>query len=305
MSEQISASIGEVAVAQRSTDRLILDVLPPEHFEARHIPAARNACVYEVTFLQQVSALTADKKMAIIVYGAGEDSLDAVTAAEKLGRDGYENVAVFHGGLAAWKKAEKILEGTHAKREEPAHPVLELRKKRYNAIPDESTVSWTGRNYTSRHTGTVAIKNGVLDYQKENLQGSFTMTMESIANIDLAGNELKPVLEAHLKSDDFFFVSRFPNCTVEIASMRPIPGACATMPNYSVQAVMTLCGNAQSFAFDANLRPLVEGRIALMANFDLDRTQWGVIYGSARFFKFLSYHIVFDVISIDLRVVLE
>ena len=305
MSEQISASIGDVAVVQSSTDRLILDVLPPEHFEARRIPSARNACVYEVTFLQQVSALADDKKMAIIVYGAGEDSLDAVTAAEKLGRDEYENVAVFHGGLPAWKKAGKILEGTHAEQEEPAHPVLELRKNRYNAIPEESTVSWTGRNYTSRHTGTVAIKNGVLDCEKEDLQGSFTMAMESIANADLAVSELQPVLEAHLKSDDFFFVSRFPSCTVEITSMRPIPGACATMPNYSVQAVMTLRGNAQSFAFEANLRPLAEGRIALMANFDLDRTQWGVIYGSARFFKFLSYHIVFDIISIDLRVVLE
>jgi hypothetical protein len=41
-----------------------------------------------------------------------------------------------------------------------------------------------------------------------------------------------------------------------------------------------------------------------MANFDLDRTRWGVIYGSARFFKHLSYHIVYDLISIDLRVVL-
>lgn len=305
MSEQISASIGDVSVAQSSTNRLILDVLPPEHFEARHIPSARNACVYEVTFLQQVSALAADKKMAIIVYGAGEDSLDAVTAAEKLCRDGYENVAVFHGGLPAWKKAGKILEGTHAELEEPAHPVLELRKSRYNAIPDESTVSWTGRNYNSRHTGTVTIKNGVLDCQTEDLQGSFTMAMESIANNDLAGSELQPVLEAHLKSDDFFFVSRFPSCTVEITRMRPIPGAGATMPNYNVQAVMTLRGNAQSIAFDANLRPLAEGRIALMANFDLDRTQWGVIYGSARFFKFLSYHIVFDIISIDLRVVLE
>lgn len=305
MSEILSATAEDVAAAQNSTDALILDVLPPEHFTARHIPTARNACVYEVDFLRQVSALAADRKMAIIVYGAGEGSLDAVTAAEKLSRDGYGKVAVFHGGLAAWKNAGSILQGTRAELEEPAHPVLELRRRRYNAVAGESTVLWTGRNYNSRHTGTVAIKEGGLDCHGEEPRGSFTMAMETIANTDLAGNELQSVLEAHLKSDDFFFVSRFPDCTVDITGMRPISGACATMPNYSVQAVMTLRGIAQSIAFNANLRPLSEGRIALMANFDLDRTQWGVIYGSARFFKFLSYHIVFDIMSIDLRVVLE
>ncbi len=299
------ASTADVRAARESGRQLILDVLPPEHFEARHIPGALNACVYEVAFLDRMAAIVPDKSAPIIIYGAGEGSLDAVTAAGKLHRAGYSNLAVLHGGLPAWKAEGNPLEGVLADEWEPAHPVLQLRDARYVAVPAESGILWTGRNYNSRHTGTLDIKDGALIREGEGLKGLFTLSMNSIANTDLAGTELQGVLEDHLKSDDFFFVSHFPTCTVEITDMAPIPEAPATLPNYRVTAVMTLRGIAREVSFDANLRPLAEGRIALMANLDLDRTKWGVLYGSARFFKYLSYHIVYDMISIDLRVVLE
>ena len=41
------------------------------------------------------------------------------------------------------------------------------------------------------------------------------------------------------------------------------------------------------------------------AHFDLDRTQWNVIYGSSRFFEHLGMHMVFDQISIELRLILQ
>jgi rhodanese-related sulfurtransferase len=44
------ASTEDILAATQSDRQIVLDVLPPEHFEARHIPGARNACVYEVTF---------------------------------------------------------------------------------------------------------------------------------------------------------------------------------------------------------------------------------------------------------------
>lgn len=300
-----NATNADVKAALESGRPMILDVLPPEHFEARHIPGARNACVYEVTFLEQVKALGPDKAAPIIVYGAGEGSLDAVTAAGKLHRAGYVDVAVLHGGLPGWEAEGNPLEGNRPEDREPPHPVMELRTARYTAVPGESSLMWTGRNFNGRHFGTLAIAEGTLLREGEGLKGLFTLSMDSIANTDLAGTDLQAVLEDHLKSDDFFFVSHFPTCTVEITDMRPVPDAPATLPNYDVTAMVTLRGVAREISFQANLRPLAEGRIALMANFDVDRTKWGVLYGSARFFKFLSYHIVYDMISIDLRVVLE
>lgn len=37
-------------------------------------------------------------------------------------------------------------------------------------------------------------------------------------------------------------------------------------------------------------------------HFDIDRTRWGVICGSSRFFKHLGMHLVYDPISIQVRI---
>ena len=299
------ASTDDILAARQSGRQIVLDVLPPEHFEARHIPGARNACVYEVTFLDQVTALAPDRSAPIIVYGAGEGSLDAVTAAGKLHRAGYAKVSVLHGGFPAWMGAGHALAGTRADECAPPHPVLELDRARYAAVPGESSLLWTGRSSGGRHTGTLAVREGTLLHEGDGLKGLFTLDMDSITNTDLAGTDLQAVLEDHLKSDDFFFVSHFPTCTVEITDMTPLPDAPATWPNCRATAVVTLRGAAREIVFEATLRPLDGGRLALMANFDIDRTRWGVLYGSARFFKYLGYHMVYDMISVDLRIVLE
>ena len=83
----------------------LLHVLPPEVFAATRIPGSLNACVYEMTFLDQVRALASDASAPIVVYGAGEGSLDVATASEKLRAAGYAQVQAFDGGLADWRAA--------------------------------------------------------------------------------------------------------------------------------------------------------------------------------------------------------
>lgn len=46
-----------------------------------------------------------------------------------------------------------------------------------------------------------------------------------------------------------------------------------------------------------------EGKAAAQASFTIDRTQWGVIYGSGKFFKRLSGHLVNDLIEFQIKIV--
>ena len=39
------------------------------------------------------------------------------------------------------------------------------------------------------------------------------------------------------------------------------------------------------------------------AHFDIDRTRWNVIYGSTRFFEHIGMHLVFDLISFQVKLV--
>jgi hypothetical protein len=53
----------------------------------------------------------------------------------------------------------------------------------------------------------------------------------------------------------------------------------------------------------ATITKTSDNSLAAEAHFDIDRTKWGIIYGSARFFEYLGMHLVFDLISFQLRIV--
>src|SRR5689334_16990677 len=99
------------SLLQSPTPPRLIHVLPPEVFAACRIPGSVNACVYEMAFLDQVRALVPNASTPVVVYGAAEGWLDAVTAAEKLLSAGYSQVQVFEGGFPAWKAAGLPLEG--------------------------------------------------------------------------------------------------------------------------------------------------------------------------------------------------
>jgi len=282
---------------------VLVDTLPPEHYAARHIPGAANACVYEVVFLETMAALAPDKGAPVVLYGAGPRSGDSRCAADKLLRAGYADVAFFPGGLEAWRAAGLPLEGAASGEVEPPHPPLVLEPRTYRVVPEASQVRWTGRNNNGGHHGLLSVSGGFLEGAGEPA-ASFTLDMASLRNLDLEGGELQPVLEAHLRSDDFFFTALFPKATFTTTRIRIAEMGESTRPNAMLQGVLTLRGADNEIAFPAHIRNLDEGRLAVIGNLDFDRTQWGVVYGSSRFFQHLGYHVVFDFISVDFRLVL-
>lgn len=283
---------------------VLIDTLPPEHYETRHISGAVNACVYEMVFLDAVAELVSDKSTPVVLYGAGEKSHDSLMAADKLLRAGYTEVSVYLGGLDEWRALGRELAGSASDEVEPPHPLLELEKRSYSLIPMESVIRWVGRNNNGGHNGVLMLSDGELDATGD-LAGSFTIDMTSIRNRNLEGDELQPVLEAHLNSDDFFFTSMFPEARFETTQIKLVEDGESTRPNAMIQGTLSLRGVGNEIAFPAHIRNIEDGKIAVMANLDVDRTHWGIIYGSSRFFQYLGYHVVYDFISVDFRLVLE
>lgn len=297
------ATLEDVRNAVETKRIAVIDVLPPEHFLRRRLPGAKNACVYEVAFLDHIKTLGFNSGSPLLVYGAGPDSRDAATAAEKLGRAGFADVALFPGGLHAWKAAGLPLEGEEPDDFDPPYPLLQLERKAYFLLPDHSSIHWIGRNANGHHRGSVLPARGVLEMRGESLAGSVEVDMTTIRDIDLEGDELQPVLESHLRSDDFFFVRRFPRVSLNIEALQILPDAPATLPNATISGDLNMLGVSRPVTLQAHLSSLEGSKLALSAHFDLDRTEWGIVYGSTRFFQYLSYHVVFDLISIEARLV--
>ncbi|MUM77903.1 hypothetical protein GKC30_09685 [Pseudodesulfovibrio sp. F-1] len=295
----------EVARFVELGEGVLIDTLPPEHFAARHIPGAINACVYEVVFCETVAAFVPSMGTPVVLYGAGQGSRDCLAAADKLARQGYTDVAVFQGGLEAWRAEGRELVGSAPEATEPPHPTANLEPRIYRLHPDESMLRWTGRNVNGTHHGTLRFSAGELDCAGDGPKGRFVMDMTSLANLDLVGSELHPVLEKHLHSDDFFFTAMFPEAVFATTAVRLAEEAQATRPNAMIQGELSLRGVGSEIAFPAHIRNLEDGRLTIIANLDIDRTEWGVVYGSSRFFQHLGYHLVFDFVSVEFRLVLE
>ncbi len=281
----------------------LIDTLNSDHFSRRHLPNAMNACVFEMTFSDQVKSIAVDKNSEIVLYGASDRSLDAITAAEKLEQNGFRYIYVLKGGIEAWRSAGLSLEGKAV--DEPSDPqtLLKLEDRSYRVDTDQSIIEWRGRNPNTTHFGTVRIVSGEIVAKDGIITGTFDIDMDSITNINLEGDELQPVLITHLKSDDFFLTKLFPRANFEIYNAKPVKEPFLSLPNYEINGTLELRGAKAQQDFMATITKTPENDLMAEAHFDIDRTKWGVIYGSVRFFEYLGMHLVFDLISFQVRIV--
>ena len=290
-------------VLAENPEKVLIDLLPPEHFARRHIPGAKNACVFQVSFLDDLAIAAPDKQVPIVVYGASQRSQDAITALEKMDRAGYARASFLAGGLEAWCEAGYALEGEMIDHKEDPQTTVTLLDGSYTIDAEASQIEWAGRNPNTRHMGTVDITKGVVRVKEGILAGTAEIDMNTIRNINLKDG-LQQALEAHLRSDDFFFTKMFPKAVFTVKKATRIEPASLTAPNYQVTGELSLRGVSAEVEFVATLVPLEDGVFVLEAHFDIDRTRWHVIYGSTRFFEHLGMHKVFDLISFQIRMVI-
>ncbi len=295
----------EEAILKVKEGALLIHTLPPSHFEKNHLPGAVNACVYLVSFLDDMREICADKDRFIILYSSSSHSLDAAAAAAKLHRDGYRQIFVLDGGMVAWQAAGFPLEGDATDKDINPETLLPSFDGSYQVDTGASVVGWSGRNQNVKHYGTLLLKNGHLLVQGKCITGKLVVDMKSMENVNLKGDKLQPVLIAHLKSDDFFFTKVFPTATLVIDNGEIADEPYVTCTNSTLKGSLTLRGVTKNIDFSATITPKEKGCLGLEAHFDLDRTRWNVIYGSSRFFEHLGMHTVFDQISIELRLVLN
>lgn len=280
---------------------VLLDVLPPEVHAARRLPGARTACVFQMDFPELAAAAGADPKAEtpVVVYGEDGQTRDAPAAAAKLVRMGFSRVYMLAGGMADWLRQGLPVEGHGALPED--HKALPPDGS-WTVVPAESSVVWTGRSATARHTGTLAVDQGAIRVVGGKVGGGFSMPLDSLADDDLADPGLRALLVRHLLSDDFLFAARHPRAEFTVVQSEFLDGAAPGATNYHVRGELLLRGRIEPLALPLSLAP-VDGGVSLKAHFDLDRTRWGLDYGSGRLFRRLGRHLIHDMVSLDVTLV--
>jgi polyisoprenoid-binding protein YceI len=160
--------------------------------------------------------------------------------------------------------------------------------------PKTSTIGWIGKKVTGQHNGTINVKDGVLVFQKNKLKGgTITVDMTSINTTDLQAGKGKEDLDGHLKADDFFGTAKYPTAKIDFKLIADNGDG-----KYTVSADLTIKEITQPIKFDI----VVNGKTANTA-LKINRTKYGIKYGSGSFFENLGDKTISD--DFDLNVSLK
>lgn len=169
----------------------------------------------------------------------------------------------------------------------------------YSVDTQSSVLKWTGRKVTGSHFGTVNLSRGriILDESGNIKGGEFEIDLDSIKVEDLKDPADNLKLTNHLKDDDFFSVNthRFAKFVINSATRK---GG----DKYVLNGDLTIKGISHPISFEAKVKQ-EDNSFKGFADVKLDRTQWGIQYGSGKFFENLGNRLIYDEFDVQVELV--
>lgn len=173
----------------------------------------------------------------------------------------------------------------------------------YRVTSENSTITWLGSKPTGNHTGTISIKEGAFYLQAATIEsGKFVIDMNSITVTDLKQNSGKESLESHLKGTvegkegDFFNVMQYPTATFEVTGVADEAGKTMMSGN------LTMLSISQNISFPVQVTSQDNMIQVKSETFTIDRTKWGINYGSKSIFDNLGDKFINDNMEITIDV---
>ncbi|WP_046242938.1 YceI family protein [Hymenobacter terrenus] len=173
----------------------------------------------------------------------------------------------------------------------------------YKLQPQLSTLGWEGKAVTHGHNGTMNFTDGELLVKGNALVGgTVTVDMKSMKATDIKDAESQGKFVGHMSGDDFFGVATYPTATFKIVSVTPIKGAAKDADNATITGDMTIKGVTQRISFPAKVG-VKDGVAAATGKVTIDRTKFGLKYGSKTFFDSIGDKAINDNFDLTFNVI--
>lgn len=180
----------------------------------------------------------------------------------------------------------------------------------YKVASDDSAVTWqAGKPAIAGyvHTGTFDIESGDINLTDGELSGEFVIDINSLQVTSLGGGKVgqESALEEHLKSERFFDVTTYPTATFTVTDVSPkiLPGPGKS--DYNATGELTLKGKTNSISFPMKVLVANEDEVWMTAALTIDRTLWGIDFGSASVAEKITDNIIGDDVTMNLMMKLE
>lgn len=167
-------------------------------------------------------------------------------------------------------------------------------KKTLKVDTQNSKLVWKGKKFTGEHWGNINISNGSLIVDGTKLKGgAFDIDLKSITVTDITDKDGNAKLVGHLKGEDFFAADKFPKSTFVITSATP-----KDKENYEIAGKLTIRGVSREIKFPAVVT-IDSKKATAKAKITINRTDFGIKYGSKSFFENLGDKFIYDDFELD------
>ena len=173
-----------------------------------------------------------------------------------------------------------------------------IKTKTYTIDTKLTSATWLGKKVTGQHSGAVIISKGTIESKGKTITGgSFEFDMTSITNTDITDKEWNDKLMTHLKSDDFFGVTKFPTATFQITK-----AVIKSDGVYDISGKLTIKGITNEITFPANVK-IDDKTFVTIAKITVNRTKFDIKYGSASIFDGIGDKAISDDFDLTVNIV--
>lgn len=175
----------------------------------------------------------------------------------------------------------------------------------YTVDTEASIVNWVGKKPLLdgyMDSGTIKLKEGAITAGDATASGSFTIDMNTL-HVGLTAKKpgKEGALEEHLKKGDFFDVTKYPTAKFTITKVEPMADSDTTL-TYTVTGDLMMKGKTNSVTFPAQIY-LKDGMLHTNATTKIDRTKWGISFGSKSIVGSVADKMIDDMVELSFHVV--
>jgi polyisoprenoid-binding protein YceI len=167
----------------------------------------------------------------------------------------------------------------------------------YTVDSSATKIVYVGKKVTGEHTGNVTAKSGNLVFKGDELTGGeVVVDMNSLTSTDITDKDMNGKYVGHMKSPDFFDTAKHPESKLVIKNSKK------TNKGLEVEGLLTMIGQTQPVKFLVTDLKKTDSVVTGKSNLTLNRTKWGLKYGSSSFIKGLGDKAIHDefTLAIDL-----
>lgn len=190
---------------------------------------------------------------------------------------------------------------------ESLESVMEMETGTYKADTTDSRISWeAGKPAIAGyvHKGTFSLDSGFINLSEAEITGQFVIDIDSLKVTSLGGGKIgqESALEGHLKADRFFDVESHPTATFVVTDVSPkvLPGP--DSQDYTATGELTLKGVTKEITFPMKVIVVSGNEVLVESNIPLNRTEWGISFGSASIVEEITDNIIGDTVNLGLSV---